>query len=113
IGFGVGALAFAHRERRRAEEALALRSQAEENAEAAHAHETVAKQERGRAEANFKHARAAVDEMLTRVSQDDLAHEPRMENVRRDLLHKALGFYERFVQDRSEDPRMRWEMGRA
>jgi tetratricopeptide (TPR) repeat protein/tRNA A-37 threonylcarbamoyl transferase component Bud32 len=106
IGLGVGGLVFARRERRRADEALVLRGEAEESARQA-------RQEKSRAEDNFSYARAAVDEMLTRVSQGDLAHEPRMEKVRRDLLLKALHFYERFVQDKSDDPRVRWEMGRA
>jgi len=120
LALGLGGLVFAQHERHRAEEAVTLRKQAEENARSAFEQEHLAQEnearanlERQRAEVNFKHARAAVDEMLTRVSQDDLAREPRMEKVRRDLLQKALRFYQRFVQEKSDDPQVRWETGRA
>ncbi|HBI42807.1 MAG TPA: hypothetical protein DDY78_08105, partial [Planctomycetales bacterium] len=66
-----------------------------------------------RAEHNFDSARSAVDEMLTSVGQQRLAYEPRMEKVRRDLLTKALRFQERFLKEKSDDPEIRDETGRA
>jgi tetratricopeptide (TPR) repeat protein len=66
-----------------------------------------------RAEQNFESARSAVDEMLTSVGQQRLAYEPRMEKVRRDLLTKALHFQERFLKEKSDDPEVRSEVGRA
>jgi tetratricopeptide (TPR) repeat protein len=66
-----------------------------------------------RAEQNFESARSAVDEMLTSVGQQRLAYEPRMEKVRRDLLTKALHFQERFLKEKSDDPEIRDETGRA
>jgi len=66
-----------------------------------------------RAESNFQHARDAVDQMLTSVGYEQLAYEPRMEQIRRDLLVKALKFYERFLKKKSSDPAIRLETGRA
>jgi tetratricopeptide (TPR) repeat protein/tRNA A-37 threonylcarbamoyl transferase component Bud32 len=71
------------------------------------------KRQRARAETNFKDARDAVDQMLTRVGQERLADEPRMEKVRRDLLERALAFYQRFVRDEGRDPAVRREAGNA
>jgi eukaryotic-like serine/threonine-protein kinase len=68
---------------------------------------------REHADQNFKSARDAVDEMLTSVGQQRLAYEPRMEKVRRDLLTKALHFQERFLKEKSDDPEVRDEVGRA
>jgi tetratricopeptide (TPR) repeat protein/tRNA A-37 threonylcarbamoyl transferase component Bud32 len=120
LALGAGGLLYAEQHRQRAEEALALQAVAEENAREASRQEQIAHQQRAHAEqeqrlaeSNFKQARAAVDEMLSRVGQEDLANEPRMERVRHDLLQKALHFYERFVQQKSEDPEVRWEAGRA
>src|SRR5262249_28369773 len=69
--------------------------------------------QRTRAEARFRDAREAVDHMLTRVGQEQLAYEPRMEQVRRDLLEKAAGFYERFLKEDGDHPSVRLEAARA
>jgi eukaryotic-like serine/threonine-protein kinase len=66
-----------------------------------------------RAEANFRKARAAVDEMLTQVGQEDLADIPRMEPVRERLLGKALAFYQGFLRENGDDPGIRQEVARA
>jgi tetratricopeptide (TPR) repeat protein/tRNA A-37 threonylcarbamoyl transferase component Bud32 len=72
-----------------------------------------ADQQRVRAERNFARAKEAVDEMLTRIGQDRLAHIPQMEKVRRDLLQKALVFYDQFRAEGGNDPASRWDVGRA
>jgi tetratricopeptide (TPR) repeat protein/tRNA A-37 threonylcarbamoyl transferase component Bud32 len=96
---GSGAL-YARHEARRAEEAEAL------HREASQAHR--------RALANFREARAVVDEMLTRVAREKLAHAPQMQQVRRDLLERALRFYEDFAaQEAGPDPETRREAARA
>src|SRR5262249_23627074 len=66
-----------------------------------------------RAEANFLKARAAVDEMLSEVGAEWLARMPFMEPVRRQLLERALHFYEGFLQEKSTEPAVRYETGRA
>jgi eukaryotic-like serine/threonine-protein kinase len=99
VSLFAGALVFARQEYNRAEKETALHAAAE--------------LERSHAEENFAHARAAVDQMLTGVSRDRLAFEPRMEQVRRELLHKALRFYERFLDVKGDSPQVRWEAGQA
>jgi hypothetical protein len=66
-----------------------------------------------RAETHLRQAREAVDQMLTEVREETLARVPQMEPVRRALLEKALGFYEKFLTQESDDPAIRLEAGRA
>jgi serine/threonine-protein kinase len=89
------------------------RAQAKE-AEARHQQLEADKQWR-RAEANFQSAQAAVELMLTRVSEDPerLALEPRMELVRRQLLEDALRFYQNLLKERAADPEVRSETASA
>jgi tetratricopeptide (TPR) repeat protein len=72
-----------------------------------------AESESRRAELNFQKARDAVDEMLTEVGEQKLARIPQMEPVRRALLEKALKFYQGFLQEKSDDPAVVRETGRA
>jgi tetratricopeptide (TPR) repeat protein len=91
-----------------------LATSAERLHETAKKHE--AERERRRAELadrNFVEARQAVDEMLTRVGDRDLANEPRLERVRRDLLIKALTLYQGFAKEQDADPEVRRETARA
>ncbi|MGQ0553162.1 MAG: protein kinase domain-containing protein [Planctomycetota bacterium] len=60
----------------------------------ARAAESVAAEQRDRAQANLLQAREAVDTMLTEVAQEDLLAVPQLEPVRRRLLESALAFYE-------------------
>ncbi|MEK7675188.1 MAG: protein kinase [Verrucomicrobiota bacterium] len=75
------------------------RGRAERNAQAE-------ARQRARAEANFQSAREAIDRMLTRLA-DELADQPRLEQVRRKLLEEALQFYEGFLKQKGEDPTVR------
>ncbi|HEY1375672.1 MAG TPA: tetratricopeptide repeat protein [Gemmataceae bacterium] len=72
-----------------------------------------ADQARRQADANFRKALAAVDQLLTRVGQERLADVPQMEQVRRELLQDALTFYQAFLAERGDDPAVRREAGRA
>jgi hypothetical protein len=65
------------------------------------------------AEANFAKATEAVEEMLTRVGQRDLADVPQMEVVRRELLQRALAFYEDFARTRGADRGIRFQLALA
>src|SRR5262249_52999211 len=58
-------------------------------------------------------ARDAVNRMLTRVGQEQLADQPRMEKVRRDLLESALAFHQGFVRRAGRDPGVRYEAAQA
>jgi serine/threonine protein kinase/tetratricopeptide (TPR) repeat protein len=70
-----------------------------------------AEKQGGRAEENFQIALAAVEQMLTRVSDDSdrLAYEPGMELVRRKLLEDALRFYKSLLKEKETDPVVRRE----
>jgi eukaryotic-like serine/threonine-protein kinase len=68
---------------------------------------------RQQAEANFQDAQDAVNQMLTSVGYEQLAYEPHMEKVRQELLVKALAFYERFLKEKSSNPAIRFQTGRA
>jgi tetratricopeptide (TPR) repeat protein/tRNA A-37 threonylcarbamoyl transferase component Bud32 len=65
-----------------------------------------ARSERQRAEANFEKAQQAVDQMLTKVAEETLIHEPRMEQKRRALLEDALAFYQEVLRERGDDARL-------
>lgn len=66
-----------------------------------------------RAEKNYNRARGAVDEMLSQVGQDRLAYIPQMQEVRRELLLKALKFYEEFSEEQQSDQSLQRELARA
>jgi serine/threonine protein kinase/tetratricopeptide (TPR) repeat protein len=98
VGFGTTTWQWleAHRGRIRVNEAL-----------------TLAQERERRAEEYFRLARAAVDDFSTKVSQDSRLREYDLEPLRKDLLESSVVFYNRFVEDRSEDPSVRAERGRA
>ena len=56
-----------------------------------------AERQRNLAQDSLKHARQAVQYMLTRVGSSDLRNEPKFELVRKDLLDKALAFNKEFL----------------
>jgi eukaryotic-like serine/threonine-protein kinase len=91
------------REERRKDEALAE----------AQAHLAAEERQRARAERNSDQAFAAVHEMLTRVALDQATRFPEMDRTRRELLERALQFYQRFVQPDDPDPAARYETARA
>jgi serine/threonine protein kinase len=66
-----------------------------------------AERQRVAAEAHFARARAAVDELLTRVSASQLLNVPGLQPLRRDLLRSALSYYEDFVRERGDDPTLK------
>jgi serine/threonine-protein kinase len=72
-----------------------------------------AEQNAALARSNFRLARDAVDQMLTRVGEERLAAVPQMEETRRALLEEALAFYERFLRQEGNDPDLRRELARA
>ena len=60
----------------------------------------------------FRQARRAVDEMSTGVS-DALLYYPGVQQLRTRLLEKAAQDYERFANERSDDPELRFEFALA
>ena len=61
------------------------------------------------AEARFRLARRSVDELI-RVSEEELAHRPGMEGLRKRLLASALAYYQEFVEQRTSDPAAQAEL---
>jgi len=72
-----------------------------------------ARDEADRAEKYKLAAIDAVEKMLTRVADEKLLNVPHMEPVRKALLEQALGFYQRFLEERSDDPKIMFETAKA
>src|SRR5262249_29209374 len=90
----------ARQEHRAAEEARRHESQARRLAEE---RQKEAQAQRDKAQEHFRQARAAVDLMLTRVSEEQLFRVPGMEPVRRKILDDALTFYQSFLKEKGDD----------
>jgi serine/threonine protein kinase len=68
---------------------------------------------RKQADADFQIARAAVDQVLSRVAAGDLVYLPRSEPLRRELAGRALAFYQKFLEAHRDDPAVRFDAARA
>jgi serine/threonine protein kinase len=71
----------------------------------------VVQHERNQADESFRQARAAVDDLFTRVSEDTLLNQPGFQPLRKELLQKTLDYYQRFLAQRRDDPSVRAELG--
>jgi tetratricopeptide (TPR) repeat protein len=65
------------------------------------------------AEAQRRQARRAVDEMYTQFVEQVLADQPRLEQVHRRFLERALAYYEQFAREVGADVAVRREVGKA
>jgi serine/threonine-protein kinase len=70
------------------------------------------KQQRERAEGNLQVARQVVEEMYGQVSEE-LGDQKEMESYQRDILEKALRFYEGFAMRQSSEPEVVIDAARA
>ena len=61
------------------------------------------------AEARFRLARRAVDELI-QVSEEELGHRQGMEGLRKRLLASALAYYQEFIEERRGDPEAQAEL---
>jgi serine/threonine protein kinase/tetratricopeptide (TPR) repeat protein len=69
---------------------------------------------RALAERNFQKARSAVEDYLQKVADNpDLKHNPQSHDLRKQLLAAALPFFEEFVREKSDDPAVRFDQGKA
>jgi tetratricopeptide (TPR) repeat protein/tRNA A-37 threonylcarbamoyl transferase component Bud32 len=64
-------------------------------------------------ESRLRKALVVVDDLFTRVSEDDLLNEPGMQPLRRDLLEKALKHYEYFLSESGSDDQLADEVAAA
>ena len=69
--------------------------------------------QRRRAETNLRIALEALDEIYLKVVEDNLPRDPQREPEYRELLQKALSFYEQFARINRSEPLVRLETGRA
>jgi len=70
-------------------------------------------QARTEAETYFRMTLDAIDEMLTEVGEESIAHVPQMEAVQKTLLGKALALHQRLVQAQPSHPGLQLEFARA
>lgn len=63
-----------------------------------------------KAEEHFAKARAAVNNYLTAVSDDERLQAPGLQGLRIQLLQSALQFYQQFLTERGKDPTLRREL---
>ncbi len=69
--------------------------------------------ERAKAEANFRLARAAVDQYFTTVSESRLLNVPGLQPLRKELLESAMKYYRDFLSQRGHDQTVRVETASA
>ncbi len=66
-----------------------------------------------RAEANAATARHAVNDYLDRITASPQLQRPGLSGLRRDLLTRALSYYENFLRESAADPELRAEAANA
>jgi serine/threonine-protein kinase len=66
--------------------------------------------ERARAEQSFRQARQAVDDYFTAVSESKLLNVPNLQPLRKELLDRALKYYQGFIRERGGDRSVRAEL---
>ncbi len=82
------------------------RSRAEENF-------GIATEQRKLAERNFKLARNAVQDYFITISEETLLKQHGMQDLRKTLLQQALDYYQKFLDQRGEDPSLKREVAEA
>src|SRR5581483_6929548 len=61
----------------------------------------------------LQHAREAVDQFHTHVSETKLLNEPGLQPLRLQLLETARDFYQQFIREHGETPEMQADLGKA
>ena len=61
----------------------------------------------------FREAKNTVDTYLTKVSEEKLLKEPRLQPLRKELLSLALDYYLGFIKQRADDPSVRKDLADA
>lgn len=64
-------------------------------------------------ESRLERAQSIVDELFTEVSDNDLLNEPGMQELRKDLLAKALKHYQYFLKESANNPAVRDKVAAA
>ena len=95
------------------DETKAALAETKEAKEATDAALTQSEENARRAEANAKTARRAVNDYLDRVTTSPQLQRPGLSGLRRDLLNRALSYYENFLRESTADPELRAEAADA
>jgi serine/threonine-protein kinase len=72
-----------------------------------------AESQRKAADAMFREAKNTVDTYLTKVSEEKLLKEPKLQPLRKELLKLALDYYMGFIKQRANDPNVRKDLAAA
>jgi tetratricopeptide (TPR) repeat protein/tRNA A-37 threonylcarbamoyl transferase component Bud32 len=64
-------------------------------------------------EASFREQMNAVNDLFTSVSENTLLNQPGLQPLQKDLLQRALAYYERFAKQRADDPAVMDELAVA
>ena len=89
------------------------RRRAEANEQEALRQQSEAVRQQKMAEANFQLARRAVDDYLSRVSENRLLRVAGLQPLRKELLESALSYYQGFLNQRKDDPALQKDMALA
>jgi tetratricopeptide (TPR) repeat protein len=73
----------------------------------------VAVLERNRAEENFEAAKEAVDRFYTKVSKNQLLQAEGLQPLRSELLEEALEYYQGFLSQHRDDPKLKLEYAKV
>jgi serine/threonine protein kinase/tetratricopeptide (TPR) repeat protein len=72
-----------------------------------------ATRERDRAEGNFRQAKKAVDDFYTSISETTLLDKPGLQPLRKELLDRALKYYQDLLAQRGNGPQLQAEIASA
>jgi serine/threonine protein kinase/tetratricopeptide (TPR) repeat protein len=89
------------------------RAKAIDNFRAAEEQRRLAEERAAEAEANFRRCTQLVEDQFTLVSQSTLFEAPGLQYLRKDLLERALKYYQEFLEQRPGDPKLRVEIAAA
>jgi serine/threonine protein kinase/tetratricopeptide (TPR) repeat protein len=72
-----------------------------------------AEERRGRMEASFRQARAAIDEYISSISESKELNVPSLQPLRRKLLGSAMSYYRHYIDQHGHDPDLEADLAYA
>jgi tetratricopeptide (TPR) repeat protein len=68
---------------------------------------------KAKSDARLQRALVVVDDLFTRISEEELLNQPGMQPLRKELLEKALKHYQYFLEESGDDPAIQDEIAAA